>query len=112
MANNRRSSKRYEYAEVDTTPGAPGYFTNPISLDNKPNQRASFSIRGTGDVTVSLQFRCPEEILWTDYVNADVTFTNGTRFQIEDFSQGVEWRAGVISDANYTSGSVVFGFDW
>ena len=69
-----------------------------------------FSVRdaaGTGTMTVTLQFICPGETVWTDYD----TYTAVTRLLIEGAAAGVSWRAGV-KDADYTSGELIFGFDW
>ena len=69
-----------------------------------------FSIRdaeGTGTMTVTLQFICPGETVWTDYD----TYTTVTRLLIEGPAAGVLWRAGV-KVGDWTSGELVFGFDW
>lgn len=127
MANRRISGSNYEYAVVDTLPGADGYFTNPVSprelRKTKGEKEIFFSIRefetdlsaapsDLSDVTVVLQFMCPGDERWQDYVPLDGSeFTIGNRISIADLGAGVQWRAGVTS-AGYGSGSVVFGFDW
>ena len=125
MANSRSSGTNYEYATVDTNPTSAGYFTNQVNLREKMKRGVTklfFSIReASGDIsanpsalsviTVGLQFRCPSDVTWTDYVDlAGSSLAIGNRVVLEDLGF-VEWRAGVVDD-NYTSGSVTFGFDW
>jgi hypothetical protein len=126
MANSRNSGNAFEYATVDTRPTSAGYFTNPVNLRSKVKKGASklfFSIReATTDksadpsalsvITVSVQFQCEGDPGWTDYVPLDgSSFAIGNRVELSDVGTGVDWRAGVVDD-NYTSGSVIFGFDW
>jgi hypothetical protein len=127
MANSKASSDNYEYATVDTLPGASGYFTNEVVPRDKFQKgkvhKLFFSIREYPDdvseapstnavVTVALQFKCPGDLGWTDFVPLDgSTFAVGNRVALEDIGAAVRWRAGVRSD-EYTSGSVTFGFDW
>lgn len=126
MANSRNSSTNREYATVDTNPGATGYFTNSVCPRSKVKDgidKVFFSIRETdadisaapsalSSIIVTLQYKCPEDDRWTDYVSLDgSTFTIGNRVLIEDYGVGVLWRAGVVDDG-FTSGSVTFGFDW
>lgn len=125
MANIRNSSTNYEYATVDTKPTSAGYFTNGVNLREKMKKGVTkmfFSIREAGGdisanpsalstITVGLQYRCPGDVGWTDYIDlAGSTFAIGNRVALEDIGL-VEWRAGVVDD-NFTSGSVTFGFDW
>ena len=125
MANSRSSGTNQEYATVDTRPTSAGYFTNNVNLREKGKRGVTkmfFSIReASGDIsanpsalsiiTVGLQFRCPGDVGWTDYIDlAGSSIAIGNRVILED-SGLVEWRAGVVDD-NYTSGSVTFGFDW
>ena len=125
MANSRNSGTNYEYATVDTRPTSAGYFTISVNLREKLKRGATklfFSIReATADVsanasalstvTVGLQYRCPGDAGWTDYVDlAGSTLAIGNRVELSDMGL-VDWRAGVVDD-NYTSGSVTFGFDW
>lgn len=127
MANSRSSSTYYEYATVDTAPDADGYFTNPISPRYIAKQyganKVFFSIReaeanlsaapsDNTTVTVRLQFICPGDADWTDYVPLDgSSFVVGNRVALDELGPGVTWRAGV-TDVDYTAGSVKFGFDW
>lgn len=125
MANSKSSGNNYEYATVDTLPGAAGYFTNEIDSRHihKLGAKLFFSIRETesdvsaapsalSSVTVKLQFKCVGDEGWTVFVPLDgSTFAIGNRVEIDDNGNGVLWRAGVASD-EYTSGSVTFGFDW
>ena len=112
MANAQTSGNNKEYATVDTTPGASGYWTNAVNMRGKGLSYMFFSIRGTGTATVTLQFRCDGDAAWTDYNNEGTDFVTGDRKIIEGTSGGTSWRAGVKDDAAYTSGSVSFGFDW
>jgi hypothetical protein len=126
MANSRSSQPNHEYATVDTNPGAAGYFTNPFCPRDKTKigiPKVFFSIRdATADksenpsalsvITVGLQFKCSGDLDWTDYIPLDgSSLAIGNRVALEDMGAGVIWRAGVVDDA-FTSGSVVFGFDW
>jgi hypothetical protein len=121
MANSRDAGAFHEYATVDTAPaaGTGGYFTNEVNPRQQKMKRLFFSIRDTVDdssasvVTVKLQFRCNNDAGWTDFVALDGSaFAIGNRVQIDDFGPGVHWRAGVLDNTDYTSGSVTFGFDW
>ena len=107
MANSRSSRDYYEYATVDTAPGADGYFTNAVSLRQKDIHHIFFSLRGTGTIDVTLQFKCPGDTLWSDYSDYDAA----CRKLIEGNAGGVQWRAGVKLGGR-TSGSLTFGFDW
>ena len=127
MANARSSGTNYEYATVDTLPGAAGYFTNSICPRDKAKtdkvKKIFFSIRETNadisaapsdlsTITVVLQYKCQGDAGWSDYVDfAGSSLAIGNRMALEDNGNGVDWRAGVVSDG-YTSGSVTFGFDW
>jgi hypothetical protein len=120
MANIQESSGGYEYASVDTDPGAGGFFTKPVSIRRKNDdiQKLFFSIRELEDepseasvITVVLQFRCKGDVGWTTYTNDGTDFVIGDRKLIDSNAAGVQWRAGVLSDG-FTSGSVRFGFDW
>lgn len=127
MANSQSSGTRYEYATVDTAPGAAGYGTQEISLrelkkTKKTTDRVYFSIReyeadssGASDtsvITVNLQFKCTGDLGWQDYklLNGQ-TIDVGHRFAILDDAADVRWR-GWVKDAGYVSGKVTFGFDW
>jgi hypothetical protein len=118
MANSRSSGRFYEYATVeaaiDSSEG--GFYTNEVNLNTKRRDKMVFSVRekaaapvSASVVTVKLQFKCPGGE-WQD-AQTDSTIAIGSRLIIEDVGGGVRWRAGVEWDG-YTSGSVVFGFDW
>ncbi len=126
MANSRASGATYEYATVDSNPGSAGYFTNPVcvrDLVKRGADRIFFSIRekdadisanpsALSAVTVVLQYLCPGDSAWTDYVPlGGSSFATGNLVEIPDMGTGRMWRAGVRDD-EYTSGSVTFGFDW
>ena len=128
MANRRTSTEFAEYVTVDTAPESvdTGYFTNAISIrkirKDKKIRRVFFSIRefeadpseasAASDLTVTLQFKCPGDEGWTDYVSLDgSTLAIGNRLMMEDLGAGIYWRAGIKPD-NFASGQVRFGFDW
>lgn len=127
MGNTRSSGTNHEYATVHENSGAVGYFTNPIDVrllyKNDKVSKIFFSVRETdldvsaaasalSTITVLLQFKCPGDLGWTDYVDfAGNELAIGNRVILEDIGVGVLWRAGVVSDG-FTSGSVTFGFDW
>lgn len=126
MANTRNSGTNHEYAKVDTNPGSTGYFTNPICPRDKRKVGADkiyFSIRETNadisanpsalsTITVTLQFKCPGDLAWTDFVDfAGNSLAIGNRIELDDSGAGILWRAGVEDD-NFSAGSVTFGFDW
>ena len=124
MANRITVSDEYrEYAAVDSAVGA-GYFTGEVIMANlksaKSIERIFFSIREEADegsiddsvITVSLQFKCLGDERWQDYVSLDGSeLAIGNRLVIKDDGSAVRYRAGVKED-DYTSGSVIFGFDW
>ena len=120
MANSQISKGYCKYATVDTAPapGSGGFYTNPVFPRKNKITKLFFSIRDTTDdsspsvITVKLQFRCPGDTGWVNYLNNGEDWIIGTRVLVDDFGTGVEWRAGVESDNAYTSGSVTFGFDW
>ncbi len=109
MANARTTDDYYQYATVDSAPGAGGYFTNAVGIRQlKGVEAIHFSIRGSGQMNVTLQFRCPGDSGWTDY---NAYNTSSIRKLITGGAAGVQWRAGVKLN-DYTSGECIFGFDW
>ena len=128
MANSKTSGATNKaYATVDTLPGAAGYFTEEVTprdlLKSLKVHKIFFSIReavadiseapsALSIITVRLQFKCDGDLDWTDFVPLDGSeLAIGNRLTIEDMGNNIKWRAGV-TDVDYTSGSVVFGFDW
>jgi len=110
MANSRLTSDYYEYATVDTAPGASGYATNLIKIRQKTGKidgKVYFSIRGTFVATITVQFKCPGDSAWTDYN----TYTNVTRKLLSGGASAVQWRA-LVKNGSFTSGEASFGFDW
>jgi len=110
MANSRDIGPDREFATVDTDPGGSGYFTNPVSGRAKKklgSEAIFFSVKDSGDVTVSLQFKDLGDTEWTTY---EVYETN-TKKRILDGSS-TQWRVGVVDSAAFTSGSKTFGFTW
>ena len=124
MANRITVSDEYrEYAVVDSAVGS-GYFTGEVNMATLKSdtsiERIFFSIREEADegsiddsvITVSLQFKLVGVDRWQYYVPLDgSTFAIGNRLRIEDDGSAAKWRAGV-EEGNYTSGSLIFGFDW
>ena len=110
--NSRTSDSFHEYATVNVDPGASGYYTNAISIraikGNRQAEHVYFSIRGTGTMTVTLQFKCSGDAAWTDYD----TYTTSKRLIVEGGEVGTTWRAGVVNAVAYTSGEKIFGFGW
>ena len=132
MANSRTDDEYSTYAIVNTQPSGAelGYWTaevNPRALLNAGKLIAKdklwFSIRevdadssedASDDavITITLQFKCADDLGWQDYVDfASSTLSIGNRLILEDLGNGVVWRAGV-KDGDYTSGALRFGFDW
>lgn len=120
MANRKINGHGYLYATVDTkpAPGGGGYYTDEVAPRINKTGRFYFSIRETSPdsspsvITVKLQYKCIGDSGWTEKLNGTVAFATGVRIVIIDNAAGVRWRAGVVDDADYTSGAVTFGFDW
>lgn len=111
MANANVSGTGKEYATVDTAPAAGGFWTASIGMREKRIPQVFFTIRGTGDAVVTLQFKCDGDTDWTDFNNDGVALVTGDNKVIEGSSANMLWRAGVKQGA-YTSGSITFGFNW
>ena len=128
MANSRSSGTYKEYATVNTAPHTTdlGYWTNEVCLRDKVKEGVAkekmwFSIRenevDSSDaagfaVTISLQYKCEDDLGWQDFVDlAGSELAIGNRLIIEDTGAAVRWRAGV-KDGNYSGGNITFGFDW
>ena len=110
MANSRSTIPDTEYATVDTDPGSEGYFTNAVSGRAKKklgSEAIFFSVKGSGDMSISLQFKDSGDTEWTTYE----TYEANTRKRILDGSS-TQWRVGVVNSAAFTSGSKTFGFTW
>ena len=107
MANSKTDTDYLQYATVDTAPGVDGYWTTELNIRSKKVSHAYFSVRGTGVMTVVLQFKAVGDTTWTDYA----TTTDNGRAALKGGGAGVKWRAGV-KQAGRTSGSKIFGFDW
>lgn len=115
MANSRSSAHRHEYASIDTAPGTDGYWCNEVSMAEKRVNQLFWSRRGAGIGTVTIQFKCPGDSTWTDYVTTE-DLSTGQRFRLDDQAIGVRWRTGIKEDTSandcYTSGTITVGFDW
>lgn len=119
MANSKKSGVFREYATVDTAPEPAGYWTNVVKPKDQGIKKLYFSIREAAGsdstasiMTVKLQFKCPDDTGWQDYLDNGSDWAIGTRIILEEFAAGVHWRAGVPDFSAYTSGSLTFGFDW
>ena len=109
MANAKSTDDYYQYATVDTAPVAAGYWTNAVNARQLNNVRdIYFSIRGTGEMVVTLQFKCSGDDDWTDHETYTVS---QMRIPVPGRAAGVRWRAGVKS-GDRISGELTFGFDW
>jgi len=109
MANAKTTDDYYQYATVDSAPAAAGYWTNAVGIRQlKGVESIWFSIRGTGEMNVTLQFKCPGDTDWTDYNSYN---TSNQRKLIRGGGAGVHWRAGV-KQGDRISGECIFGFDW
>ena len=108
-ANSQDTRSTRKYATVDTDAGAAGYWTDELSIKNDtPNgDKVYFTVANIGSMTLTLQHKLTDAAAWTDYA----TYTAVTRVVIEDVAAHTIWRAG-IKDADSTSGSATFGFDW
>jgi len=109
MANAKTTDDYYQYATVDTDPTSAGYYTNAVGIRQlKGVEEIYFSIRGSGQMNVTLQFKCPGDSGWTDY---NAYNTSSIRKKITGGAAGVQWRAGV-KEGDRISGECIFGFDW
>jgi len=74
MANSQLSGRHYEYASIDTAPGANGYWCNPVTVEKSKSVDALFFSRsGGGSATPTIQFKLPHDgAAWQDYLNGDV----------------------------------------
>ena len=125
MANVVTVSDEYrEYYMVDTAVGAAGVFTGEVDIrdlkETKGIDRIFFSIREEADTgsiddsvcTVVLQYKCEGDARWQTFVPLDgSTLAIGNRLRIDDNGSAMKYRAGVLEDG-FTSGSLIFGFDW
>jgi len=120
MANGKLSKIYCEYATVDTAPAndSGGYWTNVVYPRKNKIKKLFFSIRETTDdssasvMTVKLQFKCQGDTGWTNHLDDGSNWAIGTRVLLNEWGEGVEWRAGVEDGNDYTSGALNFGFDW
>jgi len=124
MANVVTVSDEYrEYAMVDSSVGE-GFFGGEVNMrtlkENKGIDRIFFSIREEADpgsiddseVTVVLQFKCEDDARWQTFVPLDgSSLAIGNRLRLNDNGSAIIYRAGVL-EGGWTSGSVIFGFDW
>ena len=116
MANRKLSGDKYVAAVIDTAPSSDGYWTDSVSFINsgvkKDLDKVVVSIRGTGSVVPTLQFRDGNiDSTWTDFYNAGTAFEVGDVYEIETKVIGLEWRVGV-KDGGYTSGEITVGLNW
>jgi len=112
MANTLLSATHHEYVSIDTAPGASGEWSNPVIVKKSKDVKALFFSRSGGGVAVvSLQYLLPHDgAVWTDYVTSE-NLSDGCRFRLDELGTGVQWRAG-IKLGDFTSNTVIVGFDW
>ena len=111
MANSKLNGERYRYASIDTAPGADGYWSDAVSMSSVNAGALFFSRSGAGIGTVTIQYKLPHTgSAWTDY-DSPISLTDGVRCRLDDMGAGVKWRAGV-KNGNYTSDTIIVGFDW
>ncbi len=115
MSNSRTKKESHSYASIDEAPVADGYWCEEVSMNKNKTNKLYWSRRGAGVGTVTIQFRCPGDSAWTDYVT-DEGLASGERFIIDDNAAGVRWRTGIKEDTSadntYTSGTITVGLDW
>ncbi len=103
------TGKRYRYASIDTAPAAGGFWSTPISVSDL--NKLWFIRKGGGVATVTIQYATPDApTTWVDY-STTLSIGDGVRFIIDDAGHGIRWRAGV-KEGDYTSDTVITGFDW
>lgn len=113
MANAKVNGGSSRYASIDTAPGAEGYFSDSVGITHENASPLFFSRRSgavAGVGTITIQFKCPGDTDWTDYLT-DLDLSVGARHIIDDEGAGVSWRAGV-KQGDYTSGVILVGLDW
>jgi len=108
MANSKTSDDYYEYATVNAAPSAAGYYTNEVSPRRQRVDELYFTVRGSGNMIVTVQFKAPGDTTWTDYAE----YSTITYMKIEGRGAGIRWRAGVKEAGHYIDGQTVFGFNW
>ncbi len=111
MANGKLNGPRYKYASIDSAPAAAGYWCDSVSMSAENANELFLNVSGGGAATVTIQYKLPHTgSVWTDYVTAE-TLETGARFRLDDHGAGVKWHVGV-KQGDYTSGTVIAGFDW
>lgn len=112
MANTQLSGDRYEFASIDTAPGAEGFWTKKVKSGGiKGKNGLQVSISGGGTAVVTIQYLLPhDDASWTDYTTSE-TLESGGRFRLEDLGFHTLWRIGV-KNGDYTSDTIIVGFDW
>lgn len=112
-ANSQSRGENYEYATVDTAPGASGYATETVNA-RKVRKKSQFreiwfSIGGSGTMTVTLQFLRVDVdgSTWNDYAS----YTSSEYKQLLEGAVNISWRA-IVKQGNHTSGQKIFGFAW
>lgn len=110
MGNESISDNFYSYVRVEEAPGVDGVWCAPVGGLKEKTDKLFFSYRGGGVVIVTIQFICPTDLAWTDYLT-DETLENGARFLLEDNASGVKWRVGV-KQGGYSSDISIIGLDW
>ena len=110
--NTNEETDFMSYTRFIRTPGSSGHFTEevyPREIKNNGADKIWFDVSGTGTMKVSLQRKPPATgATWETYKE----FETNDRVELSVGASNVTWRAGVLSDADYTSGIKFFGFDW
>jgi len=111
MANSRTGKKgtpngtlKFEEISVDTDPGAGGYATSDVGLNE--GDTAEFYISAITGATVHLQWKRAGATTWTDYDS----YTVATLLVIEAHSDNEKWQS-IVKDDNQGTSSVS-GIRW
>jgi len=109
MAVIEKNGRNFQHIIVDDTPSE-DVIVGPITPQRNKIEKIFFSQRGSGSGTIKLQFKCSIDDDFIDFLH-DEDISSGARFVIDTVNEYVEWRA-ILEVASYSSGTVIFGFDW
>lgn len=108
MANSKNSNGPKRQITIDTDPGAPGYYSDPV---NTAKEKASFLFFAQeGNATVVIQFKQPNGGSWTDLSHSE-TIEDGAAFVIDTGAAPLNWRIG-IADNGQGTGTTIAGLYW
>jgi len=112
MANALLEGKYYKKAIVDTAPAAGGYSTSEVPesvVRGFDDKKLTFSVStGVGDVTLKY-LGAGETDTWQD--EAGSPYTAGDAKQVNTTAHDRRWKA-TCEEGAYTSGDLIFGFEW